>query len=463
MLNSYLRQYNYKEATLSELTKSVSSLKEKQNQVYSDVKSGALSLNEALGLVDKPLKEHYVNTRDELLTISQADLDNVVYVVQELKKASPSHTVSWRKVRKICKEQNLVFSPSKNFKDLVLRQLDNISQAPEIGNKTDNHFMSEVKNTLGSSYLDKRYLQNYQRNLNKLQRNLADKTLFSNELLKAIAQPQVIKETKLLDQKINTTSNELIVVTSDWHIGATVELNNNQYNLKIAQQRLDNYIGKIVNIIKQVKPQKVYVVNCGDLIENVQMRAVNQSYYTDMSLSEQIVKATEMQNSMLASLATTFPNIKFVFTELSGNHDRFAPNKKNQLYGDSVARVARALTGSLNNKSLNNLKVVEPDTEYRTILNVKGHNIAFVHGDLDKLNDNNALAKVASFEGKPLDALIGGHLHSLMIKENNGYTIQSGSLIGPTEYSDRLGCYASASQVMLKVDKTGLTPSVVNL
>ena len=207
MFNSYLRQYNYKEATLSELTKSISSLKEKQNQVYSDVKSGALSLNEALGLVDKPLKEHYVNTRDELLTISQADLDNVVYVVQELKKASPSHTVSWRKVRKICKEQNLAFSPSKNFKDLVLRQLDNISQAPEIGNKTDNHFMGEVKNTLGSSYLDKRYLQNYQRNLNKLQRNLADKTLFNNELLKAIAQPQVIKETKLLDQKINTTMN----------------------------------------------------------------------------------------------------------------------------------------------------------------------------------------------------------------------------------------------------------------
>ena len=50
-----------------------------------------------------------------------------------------------------------------------------------------------------------------------------------------------------------------------------------------------------------------------------------------------------------------------------------------------------------------------------------------------------------------------------MIKENSGYTIQSGSLIGPTEYSDRLGCYASASQVMLKVDKTGLTPIVVNL
>ena len=44
----------------------------------------------------------------------------------------------------------------------------------------------------------------------------------------------------------------MVVVTSDWHIGATVELNNNQYNLKIAQQRLDKYIEKIVNTIKQI-------------------------------------------------------------------------------------------------------------------------------------------------------------------------------------------------------------------
>lgn len=397
-----------------------------------------------------------------MLTISQDDLNQVVYVVQELKKASPSHTVAWSKVKKICSEQNLVFSPSKNFKELVLRQLDNVSQAPEIGNSVKKPFVQQMRETIGSSYLDKRYLQNYKRNLNKLQRDLADKALFSEELINAISKPQIIRETKLVDNTIATGNNALVIVTSDWHIGATVNLNNNQYNYEIAKQRLYNYINQIVETINSVKPNHIYIVNNGDLIENVQMRSVNQSYYTDMSLSEQIIKGTAMQNSMLASLAKSFPNIKFTFTELAGNHDRFAPNKKNQLYGDSVARVARALA-SENLKDYTNLEVIEPDTEYRTILSVKGHNIAFVHGDLDKLNDNNALAKVASFEHKSLDALIGGHLHSLMIKENNGYTIQSGSLIGPTEYSDRLGCYASASQVMVKVNKYGLTPIVVNL
>ena len=60
-------------------------------------------------------------------------------------------------------------------------------------------------------------------------------------------------------------------------------------------------------------------------------------------------------------------------------------------------------------------------------------------------------------------ALVGGHLHSLAITENSGYQIQSGSLIGATEYSDRLGCYAKPSQVMLRLDDHGITPIIVNL
>ena len=191
----------------------------------------------------------------------------------------------------------------------------------------------------------------------------------------------------------------------------------------------------------------------------------NQGYYTEFELSNQIVKATELQDSFLSSLAISFPNIQFEFTELAGNHDRFAPNKKDQLYGDSVAVVARELTKSFKNtnKAMTNFKVLNPDTEYRHIVNVQGHNLAFVHGDLDKVNDNNCLAKVGAFEHTTLDALVGGHLHSLMIKENNGLVVQSGSLIGPTEYSDRLGCYASASQVMLNVTPETITPLVVNL
>jgi predicted phosphodiesterase len=348
-----------------------------------------------------------------------------------------------------------------------MRRKDELEQSPRQElSATEQQFVNKAFGSeLGEYQIKKRELQNKNRELNKLQRKLTDQTIFSRELIKSISKPRVIRTNRYVKDNLNTNKNDtLIVITSDWHIGAKVELKNNEYSYAIAQQRLDKYIQAICRAVQLYKPSNIKIINLGDLIENSQMRQ-NQGYYTEFELSNQIVKATELQDSFLSSLAISFPNIQFEFTELAGNHDRFAPNKKDQLYGDSVAVVARELTKSFKNtnKAMTNFKVINPDTEYRHIVNVQGHNLAFVHGDLDKVNDNNCLAKVGAFEHTTLDALVGGHLHSLMIKENNGLVVQSGSLIGPTEYSDRLGCYASASQVMLNVTPETITPLVVNL
>lgn len=313
---------------------------------------------------------------------------------------------------------------------------------------------------MGLLQIKKRANQNAQRELNKLKRNLTDQAIFYNQLRDAVQQPQIIKINSQ-PTHFKTTDNSLVVVTSDWHIGANVQLANNQYSYEIAQQRVNNYLAKIKDTINQMKPKHVYIVNLGDLIENVQMRK-NQAFTIEMTLGEEITKGSTLQDQFLADLATTYPKIKFDFTEIAGNHDRFAPNSKDTLNGDSVAIVSRLLAKSMS-KQFKNLNVIEPQTEYRHLLTINHQNIAFVHGDLDHLNDNNSLAKLASYEHTHLDALIGGHLHSLMIKENNGYIIQSGSLIGPTDYSNRLGVYSGPSQVMLQVNQHGITPMVINL
>ncbi len=464
--NSYLTQYGYQKTTEDELSYWINQLSNntdtKETKLYQSVKTGSQTLNQVLHYSDKSDKQHYVNTRNKILSIDNTELDKICQIVAELRAKSPSHKVAWHTVEKACKKYNLVFSPSKNFKDLIERHLDNLMQGPSLGNDTNPAFTQQLNTDLGVSYLDKRFMHNYKLRLNRQQRYLADQINFSHEINKAKIRPRVIKQTRLLDKEIEPDGSSLVIVNSDWHIGATVNLPNNRYNYAIAQERVKLYEKRIVQAIKEKHPTDVYIVNLGDLIEGVQMRKVNQSYYTDMTLSDQIIKATQLQDSMLMSLATTFPKIQFHFTEIAGNHDRFSPSKKDQLYGDSVAKVARELSTSLF-KDLDNMNVFAPDSEYRTILNLNKHNLAFVHGDLDKLNDNNALAKMSAFEKKPLDALVGGHLHSLMIKEENGYVIQSGSLIGPTEYSDRLGLVASASQVMLSIDIGQIVPIVVNL
>lgn len=470
IINSYLRDYNQKTINSKDLDQFISNLSDKDSsahKIYMSVKEGSETIESVLGLTSSPVKIHYVNTRDEVLSIPTTELDKVVMIVRELENASPSKSVSWRKVRAKAKELDLVFSPSKDFRELVMRRKDELEQSPRQElSATEQQFVNKAFGSeLGEYQIKKRELQNKNRELNKLQRKLTDQTIFSQELIKSISRPRVIRTNRYVKDKINGDKNDtLIVITSDWHIGAKVELKNNEYSYAIAQQRLDKYIQAICQAVQLYKPSNIKIINLGDLIENSQMRQ-NQGYYTEFELSNQIVKATELQDSFLSSLAISFPNIQFEFTELAGNHDRFAPNKKDQLYGDSVAVVARELTKSFKNtnKAMTNFKVINPDTEYRHIINVQGHNLAFVHGDLDKVNDNNCLAKVGAFEHTTLDALVGGHLHSLMIRENNGLIIQSGSLIGPTEYSDRLGCYASASQVMLNVTPETITPLIVNL
>lgn len=432
------------------------------NQIYIQTKSGETTLNNLTGYTE-PIQHHtYVNTQNEVVSVTPTDLNKLASIVDELQKASPSQSISWNKVKKIAQQHGITFSNTKQFHNLILSRLEELKQVPStITNPQQENLLGSVLGgELGLLQMKKRANQNAQRELNKLKRNLTDQAIFYEELRNAVQIPQVIKvDSKPV--KFKTTKNNLVVVTSDWHIGANVQLINNQYNYQIAQQRVKAYLAKIKNTIDQMKPSSVYIVNLGDLIENVQMRK-NQAFTIEMNLGEEITKGSTLQDQFLADLATTYPKIDFTFTEIAGNHDRFAPNSKDSLNGDSVAMVSRLLAESMS-KQFDNLQVIAPQTEYRYLLKVSGQQIAFVHGDLDHLNDNNSLAKLASYEHTHLDALIGGHLHSLMIKESNGYIIQSGSLIGPTDYSNRLGVYSGPSQVMLQVNKQGITPMVVNL
>lgn len=463
--NFYAQQYGLKPINKKQLRKLVGeiSVKDSQaNQIYLSTKSGETTINTLTGYTE-PMQHHtYVNTANEVVSVAPADLDKLATIVDELQKASPSHNISWNKVKKIAKDHEIVFSNTKQFHSLVLSRLEELKKSPSvITNSQDKSLLGDVlSGELGLLQVKKRANQNAQRELNKLKRTLTDQTIFYQELENAVQQPQVIK---VNDHHTNlkTTNTSLVVVTSDWHIGADVRLTNNKYNYVIAQQRVNNYLAKIKSTINQMKPKSVYIVNLGDLIENVQMRK-NQAFTIEMTLGEEITKGSTLQDQFLADLASSYPTIQFNFTEIAGNHDRFAPNSKDSLNGDSVAMVSRLLAKSMS-KQFKNLKVINPQTEYRYLLKVNKQHLAFVHGDLDHLNDNNSLAKLASYERTHLDALIGGHLHSLMIKENNGYIIQSGSLIGPTDYSNRLGVYSGPSQVMLQVNEQGITPMVVNL
>lgn len=466
LFNAYLRDYRIAEVDaqkFAEIMKKVWNDEEARN-VYYKAKIGKVTANEYLGYTDHEDDFISINTEDGEIKYPKDDFNHLVDIVEELQSATPSHKIPWNKVKKHAESADLVFYKDKEFKRLLTSTLDAKRQAPVIKHspKTRDFLNRTFGDELGELQLQKRAIQNDKRVANKVQRELSDQALFRRTILDAVSKPRIIKEANIKQFQYEPLTNELVVVTSDWHIGAVVDLKHNQYNQQVAESRMREYLNQIGQRIETNKPRKIYIINLGDLIENVQMRAVNQSYYTDMTLSEQIITASAMQSQFVRSIAKRYPEIPIEFSEITGNHDRYAPNKQNALYGDSIGMVARALT-ERDTRDLDNVMVVEPVTEYRTFIDSPFGKIGFVHGDLDNINQKGALANYNQFMHTDAKALVGGHLHSLAITENSGYQIQSGSLIGATEYSDRLGCYASPSQVLLRLDNRGVTPIIVNL
>ena len=466
LFNAYLRDYRIAEVDAQKFTEIMKKVwnDEEARKVYYKAKTGKVTANEYLGYTDHEDDFISINTEDDEIKYPKDDFNHLVDIVEELQSATPSHKIPWNKVKKHAESADLVFYKDKEFKRLLTSMLDAKRQAPVIKHspKTRDFLNRTFGDELGELQLQKRAIQNDKRVANKVQRELSDQALFRRTILDAVSKPRVIKEANIKPFQYEPLTNELVVVTSDWHIGAVVDLKHNQYNQQVAESRMREYLNQIGQRIEANKPRKIYIINLGDLIENVQMRAVNQSYYTDMTLSEQIITASAMQSQFVRSIAKRYPEIPIEFSEITGNHDRYAPNKQNALYGDSIGIVARALMEK-DTRDLDNVMVVEPVTEYRTFIDSPFGKIGFVHGDLDNINQKGALANYNQFMHTDAKALVGGHLHSLAITENSGYQIQSGSLIGATEYSDRLGCYANPSQVMLRLDNRGVTPIIVNL
>lgn len=469
MFNSYVRDYdNYGlkpigRSKLEDLINKVGDDKSEAHKYYMDGKLGTKSFDEEFGLVAVPHQVNYTNTRGEKLTIDTDDLDKIVKLVQEEMNASPSQHVSWRKIRQKAIGLGLTFSPSKDYKELVYRRLDELQQQPvQKQTPVDTELFKQAYGSeLGQLQIQKRFIQNKNRSLNKLKRELTDHVIFNRELLSAVQEPIRVSDSSIKFNDKPVKDSQMVLVISDWHLGARIDLESNHYNLKIATERINRLFNQVINHIRVTKPQSVMIVNLGDLIEGAQMRK-NQAFSIELSLGQQIKTAGELQANFIRNLVTTFPKINFKFTELEGNHDRFAPSKKDELPQDGVSLLGRTLV-ELGCKDLDNLEVINPTNEYRYIYSVDKYNLMFVHGDRDKLSDNNVLGKLSTFTNTPLDALIGGHLHSIQIREqgNDQFICQSGSLIGPSDYSESLGVTSSPSQLLIDINQYGLSPQII--
>lgn len=412
----------------------------------------------------------YRDDKGESHEISEDGLARAVLYKLEIQK--DEGRANWKKIVKMLKADGVDAVKSEGLRQAVKKYQKKIGKLP----KRQDFENSSLTLRLGELSQAKREIQNERREFNKIKRELLDRSIYRNELEKAVREAlsdfkvngydclQVglndSEGLKAIQSEQDTDDTALVVALSDWHIGCTFETSYNKFSYKIVTDLVAEYLSKIERLINVYGVENVLLLNLGDTIENFYMRNFSQSFEAEFNFSTQQAKAIELVSWFIKQLCLNHPQTHFSYSAVAGNHDRLNGNKRDVVYGDSFQTILNLF---LKNLPLDNFEVIEQDSPVKGSINFAGVNIAFEHGDRQNLGDKHILATVSQRDGKVYDALLVGHLHHYQAIENNGLFVMSGSLKGTDTYSESLNLRADRSQACLLIRNGKITPLMVRL
>lgn len=220
--------------------------------------------------------------------------------------------------------------------------------------------------------------------------------------------------------------NDLLVVLSDLHIGATFNSSFGEYNSDIAKRRLNDYLGEILKIGKRHNSQNVYVILAGDLINNSIHKTI--AVTNRENVIDQIKLAVDYISAFCFELTQNFANV--YLADCAGNHSRI--DRKEDALHDERLDCLIAWTVSKLLSHVGNFKPMldgKLDTGIAR-LDIRGKEYVAVHGDFDGVSKA-AVGRLAMMLGSLPYAVIMGHRHFPAVTDESGIrVIQGGSLCG---------------------------------
>lgn len=246
------------------------------------------------------------------------------------------------------------------------------------------------------------------------------------------------KEPYITDTLYSFDKNDdtLVVQTSDWHIGAVVQKTGSTYGYdwNIFLNRMEYFKAEIFKAINTFNPKQVFVVQNGDVVEQIYMRNVNQAFETEFDLSEQIAKAYRVTYALLRDISEVKP---VIYGSVRGNHDRLQADKKDDIANQNVIyTILDLLIYDQEEKDLlPNVEIIDnrEDTSFFQY-DVTGKSIYVTHGD-GIPNNNKPISNL--IRDRNIDMLLTGHIHHLGVNEESYGRLQfvNSSFMGANSYS----------------------------
>lgn len=273
-----------------------------------------------------------------------------------------------------------------------------------------------------------------------------------NEIIVSAVQSGNLPRLEYIHNSIDIGNNDLLVSLNDLHYGATHSNYWGEYNSDVAREMMSHYLTRIIQIAETHQSENCIVWENGDAISGSIHRSIQVT--NKENVIEQIMGASELIAEFIAELSKHFRTVKFV--SVSGNHSRVEPNKENALVEERLDDLIEWYVAA-RLQNFDNVEIGYGDKIDTTmyLINVRGQNYCGVHGDFD--GSSSKVQSIQTMIGKPLYAVLSGHMHHNKVDEVQGVkTVMAGSFLGMDNYCVQKRIFGKPEQLVCVCDENGI-------
>lgn len=253
------------------------------------------------------------------------------------------------------------------------------------------------------------------------------------------------------------STNEGILLISDWHYGMVCYNSWNTFDPSICKQRVSKLLVEVINIVNTCGIDHVHVLDLADLIAG--------RIHTQICIESRFDVITQTMD--VAEILAEFLNelsyhCKISFYSCLDNHSRLEPNKKESMDLESLARL---IPWYLVERLKNNDNIEIHDNEYGADIitcNVCGHRVIGVHGDND--SPTSALERLSLMTHEHYSLLCTAHRHHFHCNEDHqSMIVSNSSLMGVDSYAEKLRLTSDPSQTFIVSSKENVCECIYRI
>lgn len=315
-------------------------------------------------------------------------------------------------------------------------------------------YANKLKALKDEIFKERRKLYDQRREYNKLLIQEARAEHLKDELINvankmANTLPLIANE----ELKPALTQKEALACWSDWHYGMVTDNIWNSYNTEICKQRVTKLVYYTIEYLELNKIDTLSIVLLGDAAHGGCHTSCRVKSEEDVC--DQIMHVSEIMAEAINEISKHVNHITVY--SCYGNHLRTIQNKNDSVDSDNMEKL---IPWWLKQRLKGNAKVEIVESEYKefTRIDILGHRICCVHGNLDKFKDlgvtvNTIFSK--KFD-ETIDYTISGDKHHLEEFEQFGIeSVLIRSLCGTDDYANEKRLYGKPGQTLIIYNERG--------